>query len=452
VTVIRNGYLVADVTFHPYESNTMHSLASVTKNITSILIGIAIQQGHIKDVDQSVLSFFPNRTAANLDKNKENMTLEHVLTMRSGFDCSWENEGMGFGELFEVDDWVQFILDQPMAYHPGTQFDYCNINSVLLSIIIQETTGRNTFDFAKEHLFGPLGIEDVIWGANLQGISVGSGGLMMKPHDMAKIGYLFLNEGRWDDTEIISPDWVVASTHKHTTGNSFFLDGYGYQWWTRDDGVYCAAGHGGQFIYVIPEQDMVVVFTANLIPYFPSTTPRLLKFVTKAVQSSAPLPPNPEGFELLNSKIQQAAQNQVEPEPVPPLPEIAGIVSGQTYILDPNPLAIQSVSVTFPGESVALLEMTYNFDEFWFSVDREDLWTDMERPVGLDNVYRFSPGWIGFTMGMKGAWVSDDTFVIDIDNISHIGKDHYRLIFLGDEINLWIINGQRTEIIGKLKD
>ena len=207
VTVIRNGYMVADVYFSPYEPNSRHHIASATKSITSTVIGTAIQQGHIKNVDQSVLSFFPNRTVANLDANKEKMTLEHLLMMASGFDCSWEDSNNisengwgGFFKIIDKDDWVQYILDLPMAESPGTRWDYCNSASFLLSAIIQETTGMTALDYAEEYLFGPLGINDVVWPSNNQGINIGCGLLSMKPHDMAKIGYLFLNEGRWDDT------------------------------------------------------------------------------------------------------------------------------------------------------------------------------------------------------------------------------------------------------------
>ena len=192
VTVIRNGYLVADVTIHPFESNSRHHLASATKSITSALIGIAIQQGYINNVDQTVLSFFPERSAANLDANKKKMTLEHLLTMSSGLDCRDNiDDWSRLFQMMETDDWVQYMLDLPMAEPPGTRFEYCNGASFMLSAIIQETTGMNTLDFAKDHLFSPLGIDDVVWLSNLQGITIGRTRLIMKPHDMAKIGYLF---------------------------------------------------------------------------------------------------------------------------------------------------------------------------------------------------------------------------------------------------------------------
>ena len=122
-------------------------------------------------------------------------------------------------------DWVQFVLDLPMVEAPGTRFEYCNSASFLLSAIIQETTGMTALDFAEEYLFGPLGIEDVIWPTSPQGINIGWGEMRLKPHDMAKFGYLYLNQGRWDDQQIVSVDWVTISTKKQISGTLF--DGYG---------------------------------------------------------------------------------------------------------------------------------------------------------------------------------------------------------------------------------
>ena len=435
VTIIRNGYMVADVTVHPFESNSMHNLASASKSIKSALIGIAINQGYIESVQQPVLSFFPERSAANLDDNKENMTLEHLLTMSSGLDCRDNINGwIRLIQMVETDDWVQYMLDLPMAKPPGSRFEYCNGNAFLHSAIIQETTGVHTLDFAEENLFGPLGIDDVIWPSNPRGIS--SFDIYMKPHDMAKIGYLYLNEGRWEESQIISPDWVAASSHKHSFSPGGY--GYGYQWWIRNNGIYHAAGRGFQHIFVIPEHEMVVVFTGNMGGGY-SVISNLLDNILSAVKSSKPLPSNPAGVELLKSKIQLASLEQAKPEPIPPLPEIAHIISGHTYILDynPFPFGLKSVSLTFPNDSEVFLDLTYNLDEFQIFTDNpQNLWTEMERPVGLDNVYRYSPGFHGITMGMKGKWVSDDTFEIDVDNIGYIGHDYYRLTFIDGMITL----------------
>jgi len=443
VTVIRNGYLVADVIIYPFDSDSLHLIHSCTKSITSALIGIAIEQGYIESAQEPVSSFFPERSIANLDTNKENMTLEHLLIMASGLDCkdSYSYGWQGLAQMMQTDDWVQYVLDLPMADPPGTRFEYCNSASFLLSAIIQETTEMNASNFAKEHLFNPLGIDNVAWPSNPQGITIGWGELRMKPHDMAKIGYLYLNEGWWDDAQIISADWVSVSRHEHITTP----DGYGYQWWVRNDGVYFAAGYAGQFIYVVPDHDLVLVFTSNLSSHRMNTPEALLDYVIAAVRSSTPLPPNPAGVELLKSKIHQAAQNQDKTEPVPPLPEIAQKVTGQTYILDPNPQAIQTVSMAFQSEAEALLHLTFSLDDIYVSpANPQYMWSDVDRPVGLDNIYRFSPGIYRIPMRMRGWWISDNSFVISADYIGNTGLERVQFTFEGDQIKIDI----KDEIIG----
>ena len=265
VTVIRNGYIVLDEYFPPFEPNSMHIIHSCTKSIVSALIGIAIDQGYIEGVDQLVLDLFMERTAANLDADKETMTLEDLLTMSSGLECrdSYLYNWRGLNEMRESDDWVQFMLNLPMAEPPGTRFEYCNGGSFLLSAIIQETTGMSALAFAEENLFGPLNITDVHWPANPEGITIGWGDIHMRPHDMAKIGYLYLNGGQWDGEQVVPAAWVKASTQAHIAAGTL-SDGYGYQWWVDDGGYYMAIGYQGQFIYVVPEKDMVVVFTSEL--------------------------------------------------------------------------------------------------------------------------------------------------------------------------------------------
>ena len=162
VTVVRNGYMVADVAVHPFSPNSTHIIHSCTKSIVSALIGIAIEQGHIEHVKQPVESFFPGRAIAYLDGDKRAMTLEHLLTMSSGLKCrdSYLYRWRGLQRMRASDDWVQYLLDLPMAEAPGTRFEYCNGASFLLSAIIQETTGMTALEYAETNLFGPLGITD----------------------------------------------------------------------------------------------------------------------------------------------------------------------------------------------------------------------------------------------------------------------------------------------------
>jgi CubicO group peptidase (beta-lactamase class C family) len=309
VLVVRNGYMVADATIFPFEPGSRHIIYSCTKSVVSALIGIAIDAGYIEGVDQLVLDFFPGRGVANLDTDKEAMTLEDVLTMSTGLECrdSYLYRWRGLQQMRQSDDWVQFMLDLPMAEEPGTRFEYCNGASFLLSAIIQETTDMSALAFANEHLFGPLGIIDVEWLSSPQGITIGWSDLHLTPHDMAKIGYLYLNEGRWDGEQVVSAEWVKASGREHISAGTL-EDGYGYQWWVDDAGVYMALGYSGQYIVVVPDKGMVVVFVSDLEErdfYVPQEL--LNDFIIPAAKSASPLPDNPDGVALLESRTEALA-------------------------------------------------------------------------------------------------------------------------------------------------
>ena len=306
VTVIRNGFLVADAAVYPYKQDTKHVIHSCTKSVVSILVGIAIEHGYIEDVQTPVVEFFPDRSIENIDGNKKSMTLENLLTMTSGFDCkdSYLYRWSGLNAMRASDDWVQFMLDLPIAETPGRKFEYCNGASFLLSAIISETTGMSAHEFADKHLFGPLGITDVIWPTNPQGINIGWGELRMRPQDLAKIGYLYMRGGEWDGEQIVPSSWVEESTRKHISGT--LEDGYGYQWWIDDSGIFIAVGYAGQFIFVVPEKELVVVFSSDLNDrdfYVPQVL--LFDYIIPAVISSEPLPSDPEAEALLQLRIEE---------------------------------------------------------------------------------------------------------------------------------------------------
>jgi CubicO group peptidase (beta-lactamase class C family) len=261
VLVVRNGYIVAEKYYAPDTIDTQHVLYSCTKSFISALIGIAIEDGYIENVNQPVLSFFPDHVFENVEARKEAMALEDLLTMRSGL--AW-NEGMAaYQGMMGSSDWVTYVLDQQMVADPGTQFNYCSGCSHVMSAIIEETTGIGTLAFAEENLFEPLGINNYDWELDSRGIPNGGWGLHMTPREMAKFGYLFLHEGEWDGQQIVPAEWVQNSTQAGlATGEG--VD-YAYQWWVYpDDNLYAAQGLNGQMIYVIPDLALVVVFTADM--------------------------------------------------------------------------------------------------------------------------------------------------------------------------------------------
>ena len=232
VSIVRNGYLVLDAYAYPFKDGQKHKMYSATKSVTSALIGIAIDKGYIKDVNQTITELFPDKKFSNLDERKKSVTLKNLLMMASGFDCNdaSANNWAGTIAMKKSNDWTQYTLNLPMAQTPGEYFHYCNGVSHLLSAIIHESTGMPTIDFAKKHLFDPLGIKDIEWELSPEGINNGYAGLWLQPKDMAKIGLLYLNRGKWENEQIISARWIEASTRPYLDGR-WAGEKYGYQWW-----------------------------------------------------------------------------------------------------------------------------------------------------------------------------------------------------------------------------
>jgi len=309
VLVVRNGYLVLDTYVYPFHPGDTHNLYSVTKSVVSALIGIAIEHGYIESLDQHVLDFFPDREAKNLGDNKADMALEHLLTMTSGLECrdSYLYNNRGLEEMHNTDDWIQYVLDLPMEMPPGTKFEYCNGASMLLSAILQKATGMSALEYAQEYLFGPLGIRGVQWDDSPNGITMGYSRLFMHPQDVAKIGYLYLKNGLWNGEPVVPAQWITVSTQTHVPAGTL-QDGYGYHWWVAPPQMYLALGYGGQFLFVVPEKDMVVVFTSSLEGRDFYVPQKLMNdYILPAVISSQPLPENPEGDALLMSVTEELA-------------------------------------------------------------------------------------------------------------------------------------------------
>jgi CubicO group peptidase (beta-lactamase class C family) len=346
--IIRNGYVLLDSCFYPYDGKAVHDVASVTKSIMTTLIGIAVDQGKLK-LDDPALSFFPERKVANRDAAKERITLRHLVSMSSGLDCTAANDEQTLHEMERTADFIQFVLDRKMIYEPGVRFVYCSPGMHLLSAILQKATGMTALDFARRHLFEPLGIKDIIWPADPQGVSHGWGDIRLHPRDMAKIGLLWLNQGRWEGRQIVSEEWVDQSVKRQVkTGRN---DDYGYGWWITDqDGAYAAIGRGGQRIQVWPSINTILVMTGGGVDIDDIEPFLLPAFAAMGKTLSA----NPTGIARLEAAL-AVVRNPPEAKPVAPLPAIAEKISGKTYVLEANPLNIDEMGLVFQSPSEALM-------------------------------------------------------------------------------------------------
>lgn len=441
VTVVRHGYVVLDAYLHPFGPGERHIIHSCTKSFMSALIGIAIRDGYLTGPDQRLVDIFPDRSLANMDDDKAAITLRDVLMMAAGWECrdSYLYDWRGLRELRASDDWVQHVLDLPMSEPPGTRFEYCNEASFLLSAIIQQATGLTAHDFAQEHLFGPLGFGDVVWPANPDGINIGWGELRIRPHDMAKFGYLYLHGGAWDGEQIVPAAWVEASTQAQIKAGTLG-ENYGYQWWIESDQVYAAEGYAGQYIFVVPAQDMVVVFTSGLGGrYFEAPQHVLENHIIPAVKADDALPANPDALAELQSLLDALAHPA--PQPVPRLPDVAQTISGTTYDLEANDLGFETLTLTFDAGSA----------EARFDLDTSR--GPMAAVVGLDGLFHITQDEDGEDLAAKGTWRGNE-FVVDIKTMRHPFEDQYRFAFKDDTVSLLVqdfVNGGTWRITGEAR-
>lgn len=267
VLIVKNGYIVAEQYYSKeYGIDSLHSIYSCTKSLTSALIGIAIDRQYLPDENTLMTGFFPEYKIENLTDDKQMITLKHMLTMSAGLDWHeldylYSDERNTINQWASSSDRVKFVLDRPMAAVPGLIYTYNTGISHVLSAIIKKSTGIRADSFALENIFKPLGIERYYWPVDKQGVAHGGGGVWLLPRDMAKFGYLYLKNGIWEGKQIVSRNWIEISQAKHIKRNDIPDYYYGYQWWVNNENSYSAVGFGGQWITIFPEHDLVVVFT-----------------------------------------------------------------------------------------------------------------------------------------------------------------------------------------------
>ena len=396
--IIRNGYLVLDANFATYDGTFPHDLASVTKSITTTLIGIAAAQGRL-DPDEPVVSFFPGRTIANLDERKQRMTVRDLVSMRNGMEsgCIAGDEPT-LDAMRSQPDWIQDALDRPMTAEPGTRNCYDSPGMHILSAILQETSGMTELEFARQNLFEPLGIREVYWESDPQGYTHGWGDLHLLPGDAARIGLLWLQRGKWEGRQIVPEAWVLDSVKAH----SKFVQGdfgYGYGWWVSW-ADYLAVGRGGQKVRVFASRNTVLVVTGSYFEY--SDVEKWLLPMLISLKTSRPA--NPAGQAELARTLSDISQGSVL-RVSGPLPDLGRTISGKTYACDDNPVGVTSFSVVFNDPKVAEFSLV--------RYGQEVLW-----PVGLDGKYRLSDQ----GLAQAGYWEDSQTFVLQVFDIGQLTR------------------------------
>jgi CubicO group peptidase (beta-lactamase class C family) len=273
VLIARNGKLVLEEYFHRQTREKLHMIQSVTKSVTSMLVGIAIERGKIEGVEQLVYPIFPEYKGRKWIDEEYDITLKDVLTMTGGLD--WDESSLPYIDpkndnvaMNLSGDWIGYTLDKGRAFKPGEKFVYCSGLSILLGGMIKNSTGMYADEYAEKHLFGPLGITDYMWTKSPQGTRHTGGGLSLRPMDFLKLGQVMLDGGTWKGKRILPEKWTKDSLREHVSIHEKIQ--YGYQWWlytfkTPNGPVKTAMGrgYGGQYIMIAPTLNLVAVTTAH---------------------------------------------------------------------------------------------------------------------------------------------------------------------------------------------
>jgi len=309
--IARHGRIVLDAYYAPYAADIPHAINSATKAVIATLTAIALRDGLLDSLDHRMMDLVGDRILTEIDDRKNAITVQNLLDMTSGID--WVEPLTGrpdsLNEMRRSPDWIKFILDRPMSTAPGETFNYNSGNSQLLSAIITRLTGMDARDYAKTKLFAPLGISTSNWLRDPQLLAIGGFGLSMLPRDMAKIGYLYLRNGEWEDKRLLPAAWIDKVSHATVDMKSSVEPNLRYSnsfWALPNKQVYMAVGYHCQLIMVFPKLDIVAVTTArDFCPFS-----KLADFISGAAKSETALPADSAGANLLANAIRDISNQK----------------------------------------------------------------------------------------------------------------------------------------------
>jgi len=437
--IARHGQIVLDAYYAPYSADIPHVINSATKAVIGTLAAIAIRDGLLDGTNHRVLDFFAGRSIANLDDRKKAITVQSLLDMTSGIDWIESIDGGREDTLIEYGhspDLIQFVLDRPMSNAPGEVFNYDSGNPHLVSAILGKLAGMNSWDYAKAKLFEPLGIGTSGWRSDDQGVTIGGGGLLLLPRDVAKIGYLYLRGGEWEGKRLLPVAWIDRVNHPtvnmHTSVDPD-LHYANFFWALPGKHVYMAVGYRCQLIMVFPQLDIVAVTTAR------DSCPiaRLAGLISGAVKSETALAEDPAGAHLLADKIRDVSIER--PTKVGAAPEMASAISGKSYRFPTNDLNVKSLSLTLTGPQP-------HYELEIYTRYQSDASLKFSGPIGLDGLYRKGPSTPLGVIALKGTWLNDHEFTMDLRLVGGDSDHKWVLSFDGDRPRLRGKDGDGREV------
>jgi len=412
--IIKNNHVVLDVYFYPFQNNYVHDLASVTKSITSLLIGIAIDKKFIKNENEPILQYFPEYAIKN-DTLKA-LTIKDLLNMSSGLRCSWDDGEKELSQMRNSADWVKFMFNLSFDTMPGKRFSYCSGNFYLLAEILQRTTKMSCLDFAAKYLFQNLALGKSYWLKNNKGVNNGWGDLHISTYAMAKIGCLILNGGNWNGKQIVSKQWIekIKPLYKiHKT------ESYGYGWWldSENPDEVQAMGRGGQRLFIFRDKKMVIATTGG---GFESGDIDNL-----ALESIKAYNKNEYHYDELQAQVSAVQSLGTTNSNIPEARFSASELN-------------KSFQFTKNGVGLKAIRFEQRNKDAYIMLDFAD-GSKEEHPIGMNNQYKISKEPIfGLPMAVKGKWINDTLLEINYNRLGRIEDYKFIIAFKGNSIQLTI--------------
>lgn len=409
--LVRHGHVVAEGWWSPYGPEIPHKLFSLSKSFTATAVGLAIAEGKLS-LDDPVLSFFPDVAPPAASAYLKAMRVRDLLIMSSGQDS---NTVAHVGEVMRTsahsgENIARTFLAAPVACKPGTLFVYNTPGTYMLSAIVQKVTGQTVFDYLQPRLFQPLGIEHPTWDASPQGITFGGVGLNIRTEDIARLGLLYLQKGKWNGKQLLPAAWVEAATARQTSNGSEptsdWDQGYGYQFWRCRHGLYRGDGAFGQFCIVMPEQDAVVAITSGTRDM--QAVMNLVWDKLLPAMQPTPLPADVESDQKLKDELAGLTLHRPQGAATS---AIAAQVSGRTYLFPTNAQNIDAVTMEFKGKNATLV-VRGRGQEYRIACG-SGVWNKQRTAfnAGVDS-------WVAAPVEQPvaacGAWTAEDTYTVKL--------------------------------------
>jgi CubicO group peptidase (beta-lactamase class C family) len=439
---LRHGKVIAEGWWNPFRPDLKHTLYSISKSFTSTAVGFAVKEKRLS-IDDKVITFFPEYLPDTVSPFLAELKIKHLLTMSVGQRREVPSTAEG---------WVKTFLETPVEFEPGTKYRYNSMASFMLSAIVQKVTGEKVIDYLTPRLFKPLGIEGADWESNPEGINTGGWGLRIKTEDLAKLGQLYLQKGKWNGKQILPEKWVKEATSLKIYQNPDMsgakrdssddsVQGYCYQFWLARNNSYMANGAFGQFILVMPEKDAIVVFTAESSDMW-GELDMVWKYLYPGIKDE-PLPEDEKSVSVLKGILASLAL------PVPPKNSneaLISMVSGKTIGLSENQKRIQSMSLQFRDE-MCMLKIKTDTGSYDLSFGSGS-WHHGETPMHGPNLFARSKGNLNglppFKIAGAYTWKGDQSleFTLRFIDCMHteritftFGKDKKVLVDIKDSIS-----------------